>query len=1053
MKPNAMTKNKDKIETDLKLFRNLINKTNDAIFVADPQTGRFIFVNDQACTSLGYDREELLKMNVMDIETNFPDNFSWQTHADELRHRGSHMVEGIHKRKNGTKFPNEANVSYVVLKTREYMVAVVRDITERKQAEEALRTHEKQLAESQRIAQIGSWEHNLTTGQVFWSDELFRLLGLDPKTDPADIEMFFDMVHPDDKRALKEAIDETVRLHMPFNIEYRVILKNGSTRILLAQAELIHDDTGTQAILSGTGQDITERKQAEEAKDRLLRAISAATEGIAITDDKDRFIYLNDAHARIYGYLQYELIGKTWRDIVTPESLSMIEGYLSETLHSRDIGIWSGESLALRKDGTILPTEVTATSRWDERGNYLGHICIVRDITERRRTEEALSRSEERYRSLFEASTISLWEENFSDLQEHFNARRSSGITDFRAYFADHPEEVYKCVELVKIISVNKATLGLYEAPDEATLLQSLSQVFTAQSFDTFQEILIALAEGTRMYECEAVNQTLTGRKINVLLRWSLLPGTADQGSRVLVSIVDITERKRAEEKLRESEQFIRRILDTVDEGFIVIDRDFRILTVNTAYCRQHGSACEEVIGRHCYEISHKSLRPCYEEGEDCPVRRVFEEGEPCTALHRHTDAKGDILYVETKAFPIKDSSGAVISVIETVNNITEKHLLEEERLKTQKLEAIGTLAGGIAHDFNNLLQGIFGYISMAKMTLDQKERSLAMLEQAEKALHMSVTLTTQLLTFSKGGKPVKKKIPLQPVIENSVRFALSGSRADYRIKLDTDLWHVEADEGQIGQVIQNIVLNADQAMPMGGTIVITAKNLHASKKGGPQLPEEGKYVEISVQDNGIGISDEYLSKIFDPYFTTKAKGSGLGLATCYSIVRNHGGVIHVSSKVGRGTTFYVYLPAVEAVKEALQAPELSPFVRKGRILFMDDEELIRDIAGDMIKALDHEVEFAEHGEEAVEKYKTAMESGNPFDVVILDLTIRGGMGGKETIERLLAVNPKIKAIVSSGYSGDAIVSDYNNYGFSASLTKPYKLQELSDTLNNLLSK
>src|SRR5208337_3107497 len=261
-----------------------------------------------------------------------------------------------------------------------------------------------------------------------------------------------------------------------------------------------------------------------------------------------------------------------------------------------------------------------------------------------------------------------------------------------------------------------------------------------------------------------------------------------------------------------------------------------------------------------------------------------------------------------------------------------------------------------------------------------------------------------------------------------------------------------EADEGQIGQVVQNIVLNADQAMPMGGTIVITAKNLHASKKGIPQLPEEGKYVEISVQDNGIGISDEYLSKIFDPYFTTKAKGSGLGLATCYSIVRNHGGVIHVSSKVGRGTTFYVYLPAVEAVKEALQASRPSPFVRKGKILLMDDEELIRDITGEMIKALDHEVEFAEHGEEAIGKYKAAMESGNPFDVVILDLTIRGGMGGKETIERLFAVNPRIRAIVSSGYSGDAIVSDYHNYGFSACLTKPYKLQELRDSLNNLLS-
>ncbi len=451
--------------------------------------------------------------------------------------------------------------------------------------------------------------------------------------------------------------------------------------------------------------------------------------------------------------------------------------------------------------------------------------------------------------------------------------------------------------------------------------------------------------------------------------------------------------------------------------------------------------------------ISHKSLRPCFEEREDCAVRHVFETGEPYNMTHRHPDAKGDILYVETKAFPIKDSSGAITSAIEIVQNITEKHLLEEERLKTQKLEAIGTLAGGIAHDFNNLLQGVFGYISMAKIAHDDKERSLAMLDQAEKAVHMSVNLTTQLLTFSKGGKPAKKKISLKSVIENSVRFALSGSRSDYRIKLDTDLWHVEADEGQIGQVIQNIVLNADQAMPLGGTIVIAATNMRAPKKGIPQLPEEGKYVEISVQDSGIGISEEYLSKIFDPYFTTKVKGSGLGLATCYSIIKNHGGVIHVSSNVGKGTTFYVHLPAVEAGKETPQIPELSPFVRKAKILVMDDEEMIRDIAGKMIEVLGHEVGFAEHGEEAIGKYKAAMESGNPFDVVILDLTIRGGMGGRETIERLLAVDPKIRAIVSTGFSDDTVLSDHRNYGFSARLTKPYKLQELSDTLNKLLSR
>jgi nitrogen-specific signal transduction histidine kinase/ActR/RegA family two-component response regulator len=390
--------------------------------------------------------------------------------------------------------------------------------------------------------------------------------------------------------------------------------------------------------------------------------------------------------------------------------------------------------------------------------------------------------------------------------------------------------------------------------------------------------------------------------------------------------------------------------------------------------------------------------------------------------------------------------------VIETVNNITEKYLLEDERLKTQKLEAIGTLAGGIAHDFNNLLQGIFGYISMAKITLDQNDNSFAMLEQAEQALHLSVNLTTQLLTFSKGGKPLKKKISLRPVIENSVRFALSGSSVDYRIRLDEDLWLVDADEGQIGQVVQNIVLNADQAMPLGGTIVIAAKNVLSSDSGLPHLPGEGKYIGISVADSGIGISEKYLEKIFDPYFTTKEKGSGLGLATSYSIIKNHGGIIDVKSGVDKGTTFYIYLPAVESDAEVPQVPKVSVAGRKGKILIMDDEELVRNVAGALVKVLGNEVEVVEHGEAAIAKYMSARESGKPFDIVILDLTIREGLGGRETIERLLAIDPGVRAIVSSGYSDNAVVADYQNYGFKAALNKPYKLEELRNTLNALFN-
>ncbi len=535
---------------------------------------------------------------------------------------------------------------------------------------------------------------------------------------------------------------------------------------------------------------------------------------------------------------------------------------------------------------------------------------------------------------------------------------------------------------------------------------------------------------------------------------WTVkLPLRSDSGAVYALCGIstEITERKQAEEKIKQSEQFVRNILDTVDEGFLVIDRDYRIVTVNEAYCGQVALPGGEVIGKHCYEVSHKSQRPCFLDGEDCAARRVFETGAPSASTHKHRDAQGDIVFVETKCFPIRDAAGAVTSVIETVNNITERHLLEDERLKTQKLESIGTLAGGIAHDFNNLLQGVFGYIAMAKLSLDQREKSRAMLEQAEKALHQSVNLTTQLLTFSKGGKPVRKRMSLLPVLANSVKFALSGSRSEYRIASDPGLWPVDADEGQIGQVIQNIVLNADQAMPLGGSIVITVRNLPAADGALPHSLKKRDYVAISVRDTGIGMPVDLLTRIFDPYFTTKEKGSGLGLATSYSIVRNHNGLIDVKSEPGKGSAFVVYLPAAAIGGEAPRKESATAGTRAGKILIMDDEEHVRNVAGELLTALGHTPVFADRGEAALEAYRSALESGKPFDIVILDLTVRGGMGGDEALGKLLEIDPAVRAVASSGYS-DATLATYQKHGFKTFLKKPYGIEELQRTVAVLLA-
>ncbi|MGO9613668.1 MAG: ATP-binding protein [Dissulfurispiraceae bacterium] len=517
-------------------------------------------------------------------------------------------------------------------------------------------------------------------------------------------------------------------------------------------------------------------------------------------------------------------------------------------------------------------------------------------------------------------------------------------------------------------------------------------------------------------------------------------------------SFRDVTERKNAQEKLKQSEEMLRNTLNNVDDGFLVIDRDLRIQLANETFSKWVAMQVGDIIGRRCYEITYKAFKACSEASETCAVRATFDTGMPQRTVYDYTEKDGNKTYIEIKTFPVKDASGNMTSVIEVLSNMTEKYLLEEERAKSQKLEAIGTLAGGIAHDFNNLLQGIFGYISIAKMQLDQKDKSLVMLEQAEKALHMSVNLTTQLLTFSKGGKPAKKLIALRPAIEDAASLALSGSRSDYHSSIDAGLWQAEADEGQIGQVIQNIVLNAAEAMPSGGTVEILARNVQIAKGGNPFFPEGGRFVKIAVTDSGVGIAEQYLPRIFDPYFTTKQKGSGLGLATAYSIIRNHGGVIDVASEAAKGSTFTIYLPASDNTKAKESQVSGSAAVRKGKILVMDDEEMVIEVARKLIETLGHEVEVAKDGEDAIEKYKQAKQAGRAFDIVILDLTVRGGLGGEDAVRKLHEIDPGVKAVVSSGYADAPVVSDYRSYGFAAFLNKPYTIDALNHTLNILLA-
>jgi len=603
-----------------------------------------------------------------------------------------------------------------------------------------------------------------------------------------------------------------------------------------------------------------------------------------------------------------------------------------------------------------------------------------------------------------------------------------------------------------KILRANAAACSLLGYREEELKDNSMNMILAGNGAIKSSRAK-KLHEETRISMLEAFYMAKSGQMVPVLLSVSVLYDKMNIHQSTVYIAQDFTERKLAEEALRESEQKFRAITTTASDAILLMDDRGTIIYWNPAAERIFGYSAQEAIGKDLHILlSPQRMHDFYQMG----FARFVETGQG-PLVNKTVDITA--INKEGREFPIEIST-SVMNIkshwhaLGIIRDISERKRAEAEMQRSQKLESLGTLAGGIAHDFNNLLQGVFGYISLAKLNAEDQQKCVSTLDQAEKALHMTVSLAGQLLTFSKGGKPVRTQLNLSPVIENAAKFALSGSRSDVAIMIADDLQPVEADSGQIGQVIQNIVLNADQSMPEGGRVKISAKNVQVSCRDVPQSLDPGKYVKISISDGGVGISDQNLSKIFDPYFTTREKGHGLGLATSYSIIKNHGGLIDVKSKMGKGSIFTIYLPAIEAAEKAdLQEPTAATAAKKsGRILIMDDEQVIRDIAGELIRALGHEVEFATRGEDAIEKYRISKLSEKSFDAVILDLTIRRGMGGAETVKKLLGIDPDVKAIASSGYSDDAVVSSHQEQGFQAFLKKPYNIDNLREVLHKVLN-
>lgn len=529
-------------------------------------------------------------------------------------------------------------------------------------------------------------------------------------------------------------------------------------------------------------------------------------------------------------------------------------------------------------------------------------------------------------------------------------------------------------------------------------------------------------------------------------------PGTGQKQVEAIVK--DITSSKKAEMALAAEKERLAVTLRSIGDGVIATDLDGRVVILNRVAEQLTGFMQAEAVGRPLAEVFHIISEITREPCED-PVAKVLQTGL-VIGLANHTvliARDGTERAIEDSGAPIRDPESRIVGTVLVFRDVTDKRREEAEQLRIEKLESIGLLAGGIAHDFNNILTALLGNISLLRaQSANLQREDINLLEEMEKAGLRAKDLTHQLLTFAKGGAPVKEARSIAAIIRESATFALRGSPVSCVFNFASDLWVAEVDSSQFSQVIQNLTINAQQSMPAGGTIRIVANNTLLAKGGVPPLPP-GPYVRIDVIDTGIGIPERHLSHIFDPYFTTKQKGSGLGLTTTFSIIKKHDGHITVASRVGEGTTFTIYLPAlpIHPVLDEQHAELGEGLPVRGRILVVDDEESIRLIGARMLRNLGCEVDTAEDAASAIQRLSESVQEGKPFDLAILDLTLPGGMGGQDLVQRLQAIHPALRAVVSSGYSTSPVMARYGEYGFVGVITKPYCYGELKQLLCTLL--
>jgi len=925
----------------------------------------------------------------------------------------------------GTLIRNETGEPY-------FLLSNFQDISQRSKAEKELRENQKMLKTIM----------DSTKDCIYIKDRDFRYVLINPSLERFYNRPMRDILGKTDDDILDKTQAEAIRRKDVTVLQGQVVdyeidfFMNGKVTSFNTIKFPIHDDAGRIYGIGSIARDLTERNQAEsairQAEVHYRSIFENALEGIYQSSPDGRYITVNDAFARILGFDSPAELMNSVTDIgrqlyAYPE----IRNECMQMLEKKDTLEVELEILNKQGEKRWITNKVRVYR--DEERKILYYEGFVQDITERKRMMEELNRANQYLRDVIDFLPDPTFVVNPEGEVVFWNRcmEQMTGISKEKALgrnnFASHLYEENRQVLIDLIFKTYKETEEKYDYIERLENNLICGEIF----------VPFAYGRGAHL--------------------WGIAGPLRDKSGQVIGAIEtmrDMTRLKESREALIQSEARYRKLFGSIRDAIILMDEDV-LIDCNPGALKLFECSKEEFKGKHFHQLSPVLQR----NGEDS--RKLSLEKIKCALTGEYQflewqlcKSGGILLDTEISLCPIEIQGQALVLAI--IRDVTERKMMKEELIRVHKLESIGILAGGIAHDLNNLFSAMMGNIFLAKMELHNPERALQRLTEAEATGIQVKEITNRFITFSEGGEPFKTVQNLNGMIKTAVADFSSTPGIQWTLQLAHPLHPVSADKEQIRQVIHHLVQNAIEAMQEGGGITLSTENVFL-QAGQIPLLREGNYIKCTVKDEGTGIPCEHLDRIFDPYFTTKpmgnAKGSGLGLAICHSIIKKHDGAVTCTSQSGAGSTFSLYLPAPRRKNEISRqkAPDMSGRQRK-RILVMDDEESIRKVITLLLNHLGYEVELAADGKEAIEKYEQAKHSDRPFDVLLLDLTIRGGIGGHATIQKIHSIDPQVKAVIFSGHIHDPIIESCGDYGFCAALTKPFTVNELDKTLNHALT-